>query len=59
MEEGWTLTTLREMLVKIGAKGVSHSKYMIFQLAEMAVPRQPFAALVEWIGRRRLACVWG
>src|SRR5262249_30702170 len=38
----WTLTTLREKLVKIGAKVVSHSKYVIFQLAEVAVPRQPF-----------------
>ena len=37
--QGWTLTTLREKLVKIGAKVVSHAKYLVFQLAEVAVPR--------------------
>jgi hypothetical protein len=31
--QGWTLTTLRKKLVKIGAKVVAHSRYMIFQLA--------------------------
>jgi hypothetical protein len=55
----WTLTTLREKLVKIGAKVVSHSKYVIFQLAEVAVPRQLFAAILERIGELRLACASG
>jgi hypothetical protein len=53
--QGWTLTTLREKLVKIGAKVVTHAKYVIFQLAEVAVPRQLFAAILERIGRLRLA----
>jgi hypothetical protein len=57
--QGWTLTTLREKLVKIGAKVVWHAKYMVFQLAEVAVPRQLFAALVERIGRLRLVCASG
>jgi hypothetical protein len=35
----WSLTTLREKLVKIGARIVRHSRYLIFQLAEVAVPR--------------------
>jgi hypothetical protein len=35
--QGWTLTTLREKLVKIGAKVVTHSRYLIFQLTEVAV----------------------
>ena len=52
---GWTLTTLREKLIKIGAKVVSHAKYLVFQLAEVAVPRHLFAAIVERIGRLRLA----
>jgi hypothetical protein len=52
----WTLTTLREKLVKTGAKVVSHAKYLVFQLAKVAVPYQLFAALVERIGRLRLAC---
>ncbi len=38
--EGWTLTTLREKLVKIVAKVVSHAKYIVFHLAEVAVPRR-------------------
>ena len=53
------LTTLRETLVKIGAKVVAHSKYVIFQLAELAVPRQLFAAILERIGRLRLASASG
>ena len=53
---GWTLTTLREKLIKIGAKVVSHSKYVIFQLAEVAVPRKLFAAILTRIGRLRVAC---
>jgi Transposase DDE domain group 1 len=47
----WTLTTLREKLVKIGAKVTRHSKYVTFQLAEVAVPRQLFAAILHRIGR--------
>ena len=57
--QGWTLTSLREKLVKIGAKVVSHAKYLVFQLAEVAVPRPLFAAIVERIGRLRLGCASG
>ena len=32
----WSLTTLREKLIKIGAKVVRHSGYVIFQMAEVA-----------------------
>ncbi len=31
------MTTLREKLVKIGAKVVRHGRYVTFQLAEVAV----------------------
>ena len=51
----WSLTTLREKLVKIGAKVVTHAKYVVFQLAEVAVPRQLFAAILERIDPLRLA----
>jgi hypothetical protein len=51
----WNLTTLREKLVKIGAKAVAHAKYVVFQLAEVAVPRPLFAAILERIARLRLA----
>ena len=40
--EHWSLTTLREKLIKIGAKVVSHGRYVTFQLAEVAVPRELF-----------------
>jgi hypothetical protein len=49
----WSLTTLRERLVKIGAKVVHHAKAVMFQLAEVAVPRALFAAILDWIGRLR------
>jgi hypothetical protein len=47
----WTLTTLREKLIKIGAKVLRHSKYVTFQLAEVAVPRELFAAILQRIAR--------
>jgi hypothetical protein len=50
---------LREKLVKIGAKVVTHAKYVIVQLAEVAVPRKLFAAILGRIGRLRLACASG
>jgi hypothetical protein len=42
-------------LIKIGAKVATRAKYVIFQLAEVAVPRQLFAAILGRIGRLRLA----
>ena len=36
--EPWSLTSLREKLVKIGAKVVSHRRYVTFQMSEGAVP---------------------
>jgi hypothetical protein len=50
---------LREKLVKIGANVVTHATYIVLQLAEVAVPRQLFAALLERTGRLRLACASG
>ena len=47
----WSLTTLREKLIKIGAKVVRHSKYVTFQMAEVAVPRELFAAILDRIQR--------
>jgi len=49
----WTMTTLREKLVKIGAKVVTHARYVVFQMAEVAVPRRLFAAILERIQRLR------
>ena len=50
----WSLTTLREKLIKIGAKVVTHARYVIFQMAELAVPKQLFRAILERIRRLRL-----
>ena len=50
----WSLTTLREKLIKIGAKVVTHSRYIIFQMAEVAVPKRLFRAILERIRRLRL-----
>ena len=51
--ERWSMTSLREKLVKIGAKVVSHGRYVTFQLAEVAVPRQMFADILSLIARLR------
>ena len=55
--EHWSLTTLREKLVKIGAKVVSHGRYVTFQLAEVAVSRELFRKILVLIDdlRRRPA----
>jgi hypothetical protein len=47
----WSLTTLREKLVKIGAKVVRHAGYVVFQMAAVAIPRRLFATILLRIGR--------
>ncbi len=47
--EQWSLTTLRDKLVKIGAKVVRHGRYVTFQLAEVAIPRRLFAEILRLI----------
>ena len=49
----WSLTTLREKLIKIGAKVVSHGRYVAFQMAEVAIPRGLFGAIAERIAALR------
>jgi hypothetical protein len=51
--EHWSLTTLREKLVKIGARIVRHGRYVVFQLAEVAVPRALFAGILRRIDELR------
>jgi len=45
--------TAADRLIKIGAKVVSHGRYVSFQLAEVAVPRQMFADILMLIARLR------
>jgi hypothetical protein len=41
----WSLTSLREKLIKIGAKVFSPGRYVTFQMAEVAVSRQTFGEI--------------
>ena len=54
---GWSLTSLKEKLIKIGAKVVSHGRHIAFQMAEVAVPRQLFADILRLIAELRPAPV--
>jgi hypothetical protein len=47
----WSLRTMREKLVKIGAKVVSHARYVTFQMAEVLVSRSLFYEILERIKR--------
>jgi len=47
----WSLRTMREKLVKIGAKVVSHARYVTFQMAEVLVSRSLFYEILERIGQ--------
>jgi hypothetical protein len=45
---------LREKLIRIGAKVVRHVRQVIFQMAEVAIPRELFRTILERIGWLRL-----
>ena len=47
--EHWSLTTLREKLVKIGGKVVRHGRYVTFQLAEVTVSKSLFQKILALI----------
>src|ERR1700731_1904958 len=49
----WSLTTLKEKLIKIGAKVVRHGRYVAFQMAEVAIPRNLFANILQTIAQLR------
>jgi hypothetical protein len=51
--EAWSLTSPCEKLIKNGAKVISHGRYFSFQIAEVAVSRQMFAAILTLIARLR------
>ena len=50
VKHGW-LMTLREKLIKIGTKVVHHAWYVTCQLAEVAIPRGLYEAILERIRR--------
>jgi hypothetical protein len=49
----WSLTSLKDKLIKIGAKVVSHGRYVAFQMAEVAIPRQMFQEILRLIAELR------
>jgi hypothetical protein len=51
--ERWSLSTLRQKVVKIGAKVVAHARSTIFQMAEVAVPHDLFGRILEMINALR------
>jgi hypothetical protein len=51
--KNWSLTSIREQLVKIGAKLVNHGRYVAFQMVEVAVPKVLFAEILWLIAALR------
>jgi hypothetical protein len=51
--QDWSLTSLKEKLIKIGAKVVSHGRYVAFQMAEVAIPRPMFQEILRLIADLR------
>jgi len=51
--EQWSLTSLREKLIKIGAKVISYGRCVIFQMPEVAVSRQMFGDILSLIAPLR------
>jgi hypothetical protein len=49
----WSLTSLKEKLIKIGAKVVSHGRCVAFQMAEVAIPRQMFQEILRLVAELR------
>jgi hypothetical protein len=47
--ERWSLTTLREKVVTIGAKVIAHARATVFQMAEVVVPRDLFRRILDLI----------
>ncbi len=49
----WSLTSLRERLIKTGVRLVRHARYAVFQFAEAALPRDVFAGVLGLINGLR------
>ncbi len=51
--ETWSLSSLRERLIKTGARLVRKARYAIFRMAEAALPRQVFTDILAMISGLR------
>ena len=49
----WSMTTLLERLVRIGARIVRHGRSMIFRMAEVMVPRGMFREILSAVAALR------
>ena len=49
----WTLSSVKEKLIKIGAKVISHGRTVAFQMAEVAIPRRLFQEILLLIAELR------
>jgi Transposase DDE domain group 1 len=49
----WSLTSLKEKHIKIGAKVVRHGRCVAFEMAEVAIPRNLFADMMRLIWELR------
>ncbi len=45
----WSLTSLRDRMIKVGAKAIRHARSITLQLAEVAVPRDLWAQMLTTI----------
>jgi len=51
--EAWSLTSLRERLIKTGSRLVRHARYAVFRFAEAALPRAVCAGVLDMINGLR------
>jgi hypothetical protein len=51
----WSLHSLQLNLIKTGGRMVRHARYMVFQLAEAAAPKELFAAILDRVDKLRPA----
>jgi hypothetical protein len=49
----WSLSSLKEKLIKIGGKVISHGRSIAFQMVEVAIPRQMFQEILWLIAELR------
>ena len=49
----WSLTSLNEKLIKIGARIVTHGRYVRLRMAEVALPRGLFVQILRLIAQLR------
>jgi len=54
----WSMTSLRDKLIKIGAKGGRHGRYVTFQMAEVAVPNADVPGNLSVTSVRRAGTAW-